>query len=117
MSSSFEKSVKGATKVKVRVYYSQRAHYMGPILVARIELNNLLDECLTLISSIVLTSHRSECSTKDEIYRAHPRRYPFRRSWRRRGLSRSYIPPARFNMDRSLQKFNYCSSYDQRRIS
>lgn len=93
MASSFEKSVKGATKIKVS---------SNPIAISLLGNNNLL-----LLG----------CSSEDEIHRAHSDSYPFWRVRCRGGIPFTTEPPTRLNMDRSVQKSHHRAPDDKRGFS
>ena len=66
---------------------------------------------------MMLTPYLVECSPKDKVYRAYPRRYPLGRSWNRRGLSGAAVSDARLDMDGCIQEFNYSASHDPRGLA
>jgi len=90
MASSFEKSVKGATKIKV----SQR-HGI-------------------LFSHLLLTSLLPGRSSENEIHRAHPYSNSFGRVRCRGGVPIIAEPSTRLNMDSSVQKSHHRAPDDKR---
>jgi hypothetical protein len=91
MASSFEKSVKGATKIKVRWLRS----YFLKCTVAN-------------VSSLA-------CRAQIEICRTHPYSHTRWRARRRRSIPCITKPTERLNMDNSVQIPHHCSLYDSRR--
>lgn len=96
MASSFEKSVKGATKIKVRSSVSAPCSAQDDLPRTR------------------LTSSRSAGSSpQDKVHRAHPHSYTCRRGRGRRGLPGATAQAERLDMDRRLQEFDYRAPDDQ----
>jgi hypothetical protein len=94
MASSFEKSVKGATKIKVR--------------------------CPSQPSppSVMLTRFpRPGSAPEDQVHRTHPRSNPCRRSRCRRGLPRTPAQATRHDMDRRFQEPNHSTPDDKRGVA
>lgn len=89
MASSFEKSVKGATKIKVGLFGS-----------------------FVLRSSLELTS-ATGCTPKDKIHRTYPYSNTLWRTWGRRSLPSLAKQIAGFVMDCGFQEFDHCTPDDQ----
>jgi len=91
MSGSFEKSVKGGTKIKVRGMRTVQA--------------------TTLANAFVLSARPAQ----GQVRRAYSRGHSLRRGWSRRSLSHSPESPQRRHMDHSLQSTHHRASDDQGR--
>ena len=91
MSSSFEKSVKGATKIKVRPRRATSTPHAARELTTA-----------------------PECAPQDKVHRAPPRRDAFGREEYHRGHPCAAVPPRGCHVDRRLQEPHHRPSHDSR---
>ncbi len=103
MASSFEKSVKGATKVKVRRRRSFSCHYHRRRTV--------------FASGRSLTTTIPGRAPKDKVHRAYSDRNTCRRSWCWRGVQGAAVPTAGLYMDHRLQELDHSPPDDSRRLT